>query len=130
GRLPLPRQTSVPGTPFGSNQGGRRCPKLSRKRCLRRRRFVQWREDEQEARSACLGLVRAGDDPVVCFVAHGLVEASAARRRCVGALVSAAAGKRPGSGRDRAEAKRRTLPASRRRSPAARAAASAEKGNC
>ena len=63
-------------------------------------------ETEQEAWSAGLGPVRAGDDPAVRFVADGLVEASVARRPCVGGLVDAAAGERRSSRRDRADARR------------------------
>jgi hypothetical protein len=45
-----------------------------------------------------VGSARAGDDPNVRLVVHGLVEASAARRPGVGGLLDAAAGKRRGRG--------------------------------
>src|SRR5436190_17907619 len=80
-------------------------------------------ECEQEAWRACLVPVRASDDPAVRVVAHGLVETPATRRPGLGGLLDAAAGERRGSRRDRAEAQRWTVPASRRGGPAARAAA-------
>src|SRR6187399_425033 len=83
-------------------------------RCLSRRLKREWRgEREQEAWRACLVPVRARDDPDVRLVADGLVEASVARRPGLGGLLDAAAGKRRSARRDRAEAQRRAVPASR-----------------
>ena len=79
---------------------------------------------------AGLGPVCVGDDSLVRFGDHGLVETSASRQPGVGGLLDAAAGEQRGSRRCRADPRRSSVSAGRRGGPAQCAASWAVEGCC